>query len=308
MIKTSNQTSSSLIIIVAILVSLQYVVVQSDRISQTRCAEYRAQSRDLAGGLNCSNTRTILNGIELGAADAEPGEFPHQAMLGWNSGSSSESIEFNCGGTLISPLYVLTSAVCIRMPPQIVRLGATKLNETGPNQRDYEVDSWLKHPQHSYTRAYHDIALVKLKEPVQFTAFIKPACLGVNSTDGDTDTSMLATGFGTVSWSGERNHQLRKTLLEFLPLQQCEEAFGSSRRLKEGISQDQMCVGTFMDGSNSCQIDAGSPIQRVLDPDVCLYNVLGVDSLGSVCGLRHSPEIFTSVENHLDWIESVVWA
>ena len=61
----------------------------------------------------------IVNG-----EDAEVGEFPHMAAIGYETDSSS--YEFNCGGTLIADNYVLTAAHCVNRrdtQPAIVRLG-----------------------------------------------------------------------------------------------------------------------------------------------------------------------------------------
>lgn len=63
-------------------------------------------------------TDHIVNGEQ-----ADAGEFPHMAAIGYDSNSN---LEFNCGGTLISANFVLTAAHCVNRrdtQPSIVRLG-----------------------------------------------------------------------------------------------------------------------------------------------------------------------------------------
>lgn len=41
----------------------------------------------------------------IGGTEASAGEFPHQALLGYNQGSPNE---WGCGGSLLSPKFVIT--------------------------------------------------------------------------------------------------------------------------------------------------------------------------------------------------------
>ena len=47
----------------------------------------------------------IQNINDLGGTEASKHEFPHQALLGYLNGIS---IEWNCGGSLVSSRFVLT--------------------------------------------------------------------------------------------------------------------------------------------------------------------------------------------------------
>lgn len=127
---------------------------------------------------------------------AKEGEFPHQALLGIPKLNDSKKIDFFCGGSLISELYVLTAAHC--ETPTIVRLGEHDLRES-EDEIDFNVARMVRHPSYTLSRSYHDIAVVKLNTSVDFFSFfIRPACLWT-SVPLNVST-VTATGFGLTEF------------------------------------------------------------------------------------------------------------
>lgn len=76
-----------------------------------------------------TNMRGVGGTRIVGGSKSFVGEFPHFASLGYKQ-QSSESVDFFCGGALISDSFVLTAAHCCRKSqmPHLVRLG--KVNKT----------------------------------------------------------------------------------------------------------------------------------------------------------------------------------
>ncbi|XP_070497984.1 ionotropic receptor 21a [Chironomus tepperi] len=106
-----------------------------------------------------------------------------------------------CGGTLIAPQYVLTSATCVFDPVEGV---ATVVNVTFPQYRPTEyVNSKLKvyiHPHYNATTHADDIAIIKLMSAMTPDArTISIARLETNNTaDMYVDKLVRACGMGSI--------------------------------------------------------------------------------------------------------------
>jgi secreted trypsin-like serine protease len=106
----------------------------------------------------------------VGGEKTKNGEYPHMAAIGWRS--LDGSLEFKCGGSLISDRFVLTAAHCSRADgnsPSIVRLGDQNLKtrSDGLIEVDVPIAEFIKHEKYRKSSYYDDIALIKLARSVQ---------------------------------------------------------------------------------------------------------------------------------------------
>ena len=80
----------------------------------------------------------------------------------------------------------------------------------------------------------------------------------------------------------------------------------AKRKLPNGITKDLICAqdNNVTRRSDACHGDSGGPLLSCLGIEY-LYGVVAFGR--SVCGGSSAPGVYTSVYEHLDWIESIVW-
>lgn len=88
---------------------------------------------------------------------------------------------------------------------------------------------------------FNDIALIKMRGPVEFSSFVKPICLPESSIDQNFDDSpLVVAGFGKTEFSDESRIKL-KTDLQGTSFQKCRQVYGQAR-----IANSQICaIGDF---------------------------------------------------------------
>uniref|UniRef100_A0A6B0VA95 Putative serine protease n=1 Tax=Ixodes ricinus TaxID=34613 RepID=A0A6B0VA95_IXORI len=174
-------------------------------------------------GIDCGRCQqqNVVSERIINGTTAHPDHWP------WMVGLYSADDTYYCGGVLISHQYVLTAAHCYQDKNTTgflsVRLGSTnRTNFTvdcrrnaGESQNLERSDTAVRHEEledqvicvevddvcipvqgNNCTDFMIDLALLKLKRPVNFTKRIQPICLPANCEEPPSDFSIYGVGWG----------------------------------------------------------------------------------------------------------------
>jgi len=223
-----------------------------------------------------------------GGTETEAEKVPYQAAV-----VKAGTTTLRCGGVLIRPNFVLTSAYCARLGTATdtqVMVGNKNLTTSSPSQF-VNVQDIRIHEENVPVSRKNDIALLKLSYKLKIH---QPTVDTIKIRQSDFPTTAICTlsGWGTKEWNGVSPGVLQILELSVVDYVMC------SWILKQKIEVRQLCAGG-KEGENACFLDEGNPL-------VCGGELAGIMSQSIECGVNMTPSVYTDVYKYSDWIERTI--
>ncbi|XP_015793378.1 vitamin K-dependent protein C-like [Tetranychus urticae] len=231
--------------------------------------------------------------------DTIPGQVPFYASIEVNSRKFHCK---KCSGVLIARRWVLTTAHCtfsVFGPIQVV-LGDEWNNKTIGVEKSYI------HPDFNRLTQVNNIALLLLKEPVQFSRNIQPICL---PEPGEDETFYGRNG--TLAVWGKINQTERKlptnmqiTSSPIMKSADCWEIYENAGNKKSPYPELALCARYPVDVKPVCFPGYGNPLMVNVENHWILAGI-STNKIG--CKKPFSPHIYLSVGFYLNWIKRTVY-
>ncbi|CAF4698840.1 unnamed protein product [Rotaria sp. Silwood1] len=255
-----------------------------------------------AAPCGCSKNSVSINARIVG------GEVAPSHSWGWAVSLQKRPSRHFCGGSILSPKYVLTAAHCVddiylSIDQLTVVVGRDNLLDN-IGQR-IVVSKIYVHPQWIPNTFKNDIAILELSRAISFgdnniAKLCLPSSYGMEATDFPLMKSKLVgIGWGTTMTNGFISDKLRQVTVEAVGNQESKCSNSITNKTT------QFCAAVNGGGKDTCQGDSGGPLMYYSD----IYEqwmLAGITSFGKGCGLSIHAGVYTRVNMYIDWIQSIV--
>lgn len=229
----------------------------------------------------------------VGGSDALIEDWPWQVSL-------QQGGHHTCGGSLVSPRWVVTAAHCFTSSKKElsrwrVVSGRTYMSTLGGSY----VDRVILNGDYDPAQNDYDIAMMRLSSPITVGEGRKPVCLPPKAFGLVAGDMMTVTGWGYLEEDGKVSPSLQKAQIPLIDRSMCSspQVYGST------VTKNMICAG-FLEGKvDACQGDSGGPLVHLSSSQ---WRLIGVVSWGVGCARENRPGVYCHVEEMLNWIRTVI--
>jgi len=218
--------------------------------------------------------------------------------------------QYYCGGSLIAPRWILTSASCLTDKKNNSPYVSDSYDKAGmgsynlANISRYDIRRFIRHPHYNHTTHENDIGLVELERPITNIVPInymtidipQPAPLSESILKLKQSLKSIPTyqqkisGWGRVNDNMISPSQLHEGMVYSVPNSDCNRTY-------EDITNTMFCA--WGKEVLFCGGDTGGPL-------IQNNTLLGIASRGRDCNdiNNPAPDVYTKVSKYVYWIGS----
>ena len=151
--------------------------------------------------------------------------------------------------------YVVTAAHCVdQVQPKLLVAGdQNSAMLDARTEQHLHIDSVFIHPKYNRSLRINDIAVIKLKDPVEWTKWVQPICLpgSTENLKENSSTYMQLVGWGYDHWNsgGEKTEELHAVELPIVSNEQCQYWM-----TKLEITDNHLCAGHKEGKKDGCYV------------------------------------------------------
>lgn len=248
--------------------------------------------------LQCGVKNSASRNANFGGNVAKQGTWPWHAALYYKNGPS---LEYICGGTLISSQFVLTAANCLVFAQRryelpldriAVRLGINDLNDLSTQQQQDIFGI------HKTGNSKNDIAVLELYLAARLNNYVQPACLGIHKNL----TGLRGTAIG---WGMAANEFLTKVQSVNIPVVSSTSCVANDpNTFRQPLDNRILCVGCS-NGNSVCAGDNGGGVFFEIGGAWYLGGIVSSAVQGDAGANQHWSNnyvAFTNIAAHLPWV------
>ncbi|XP_043251647.1 chymotrypsin-like protease CTRL-1 isoform X2 [Colletes gigas] len=222
------------------------------------------------------------------------GVYPFVARIGFIS--TTGEIKYPCTGVILNKRTILTTASCALANSDDYKLYSITVGEYNAetdrncNTQTSNISYVIKHPNYKADTFMNNIAMLRLKEPIEYTATAQPICLPPDDRYLNRSINSVLVGWGKLAGQTTKPCQQQSLIMRIMSTNECSSHYG------QGFSVELCAAGN----EAPCSGYSGSPLLFKYNDT---YFLLGILSYGSNCNLSiEFPSVFVDIQRHIRWI------